>query len=106
MNERTILGEFLNSIQDSIVVGDIGYVSAVLDLKANENNNILLTAKRKNMKTLATVGQNKCMNMRGRIESVFGKLKERYKLVTSLPRSVTGYLAHYIRYVFSYMVLN
>ena len=105
-SEREVLSSFLDELHNSIVVGDAGYVSNELDLKASENHNILLTAKRKNMKTISTLWQNKCMNMRSRIETVFDVLKERYNLVTSLPRSVNGYLAHYIRCLFGYMVLN
>lgn len=104
--EREVLSSFLDELHDSIIVGDAGYVSSELDLKASENHNILLTAKRKNMKTISTLWQNKAMNMRSRIETVFDVLKERYGLVTSLPRSITGYLAHYIRCLFGYMVLN
>jgi hypothetical protein len=104
--ERSILSEFLDELHDSIIVGDAGYLSSELDLKAHKNNNILLTAKRLNMKTLATIWQNKCMNMRSRIETVFDVLKERHKLITSLPRSLHGYLAHYIRCLFGYMVLR
>ena len=106
VDERLLLVEFMKSMTESIFVGDAGYVSGELEILANKNNNILLTAKRKNMKTLAIVWQNKCMNMRSRVETVFGVLKERYGLVTSLPRSISGYLAHYIRTIFAYMILN
>src|SRR6476646_913246 len=92
--EREVLDQFLNQIRSCIIVTDAGYVSKELNQKARENNNTLLTAVRKNMRTLATIFQNKCMNMRSRIESVFDVLKERFKLVTSLPRSINGYLAH------------
>jgi Transposase DDE domain len=104
--EREVLDEFLGKIQNCIVVADAGYVSKELNLRANENGNLFYAAVRKNMKTLATIWQNKCMNMRSRVESVFGELKERCKLVTSLPRSVSGYLAHYIRCLFGYMLLG
>jgi len=104
--EREVLDEFLGKIQDCIIVADAGFVSKELERKANENNNLLITAVRRNMKTLHTIWQNSCLNMRSRIESVFGDLKERLGLVTSLPRSVNGYLAHYIRSIFGYMVLS
>jgi hypothetical protein len=104
--EREILSTFLDELHNSIIVGDAGYVSSELELKANKNNNILLTAKRKNMKTIAGDWQNKAMNKRSRIETVFDVLKERYNLVTSLPRSINGYLAHYIRCLFGYVILG
>jgi hypothetical protein len=106
VGEREVLSSFMEELHDSIIVGDAGYVSSELDKQANENNNTLLTAKRKNMRRLATLWQNKCMNMRSRIETVFDVLKERFGLVTSLPRSINGYLAHYIRCLFCYLVLN
>jgi hypothetical protein len=104
--EREPLKEFIASMTRSIFVGDPGYVSSELEKHANQFGNILLTAKRKNMKTLASIWQNKCMNMRSRIEAVFGELKERFNLVSTLPRSVSGYLAHYIRTLCSYLILN
>jgi len=104
--EREVLSSFLEELHDSIIVGDAGYLSRDLERKAEKNNNILLTAKRKNMNTLAGKWQQKAMNMRSRIETVFDVLKERYKLVTSLPRSINGYLAHYIRCLFGYLVLG
>jgi hypothetical protein len=104
--EREVLDQFLNNLKNCIVVGDAGYVSKDLNQKASQNNNILLTAVRKNMKTLATIFQGKCLNMRSRIESVFDVLKERFNLITSLPRSINGYLAHYIRSIFGYMFLD
>jgi Transposase DDE domain len=106
VDERLPLQEFMESMTESVFVGDAGYVSSELEIQANKNRNILLTAKRKNMKTLATIWNNKVMNMRSRIETVFDVLKERYNLVTSLPRSISGYLAHYIRTIFAYMILN
>lgn len=106
VGEREVLSSFMDELHDSIIVGDAGYISSELETKANQNNNILLTAKRKNMKTVAETWQNKVMNMRSRIETVFDVLKERYNLVTSLPRSINGYLAHYIRCLFGYMMLN
>jgi hypothetical protein len=104
--EREVLNSFLDELYDSIIVGGAGYLSGELELKANQSNNILLTAKRKNMKTMAGDWQNKVMNMRSRIETVFDVLKERYNLVTSSPRSISGYLAHYIRCLFGYIVLG
>jgi hypothetical protein len=105
-SERVILSEFMDTVQDSIIVADAGYVSRDLDIQASKHNNKLLTAVRKNMKTLATIYDNTCMNMRSRIETVFDILKERYHLVSSSPRSVSGYLAHYIRAIFCYLVLG
>jgi hypothetical protein len=105
-SEREVLDDFLNKMNNWKVGADAGYVDKELEMRATVNNNILITAKRKNMKTIHTIWENICLNMRGRVETVFDVLKERYGLVTSLPRSVNGYFAHYIRCLFCYMVLG
>jgi Transposase DDE domain len=105
-SERQVLDDFLNNMSSWCVVGDAGYLDKDLEKKASQNDNILITAKRKNMKTLHTIWQNSCINLRNRIETVFDVLKERYDLVTSSPRSVNGYLAHYIRCLFCYVILG
>jgi len=43
------------------------------------------------------------LNLRLRVETLFSVLKERLNMVTSLPRSVGGYFAHYIHVIFGYM---
>lgn len=106
VGERSVLKQWLQELENSIVIGDGGYVSTELDILAQRCSNILLTAKRKNMKTIATIWQNKCMNMRSRVETVFDVLKERFGLVTSLSRSVNGYLSHYVRCIFGYMLVG
>lgn len=104
--ERQVLSEFMSKVSNCIIVADAGYVSKDLNKQADINNNILLAAVRNNMKTLSTIWQNKCMDMRSRIETVFGVLKERCGLVTSLPRSINGYFANYARALFKYIVIN
>ena len=107
IGEREVLDEFLGKICNCTVVVDAGYVDKTRYQKTKrDSNNTLITAVRKNMKTLHTIWQSRCLNLRSRIESVFGELKERYNLVTSLPRSINGYLSHYVRCIFGYMVLS
>jgi len=103
VDDRVVLDRFLELLTDSIVIADAGYVSKKLELKAQANNNILKTCTRKNMKELATAVDIQLLNMRNRIEVLFSVLKERMNIVTSLPRSVNGYLAHYIYVIFGYM---
>ena len=42
--------------------------------------------------------------MRPKVEAVFGLLKERFSLVTHYPRSIAGYLAHYLRTLLAYQL--
>ena len=102
-DDRKVLDEFLDQLNNSIMIADAGYISSTLQNKAIKQNNVILTGMRKNMKKLATNFQLFLLNMRGRIESVFSVLKERLGLITSLPRSENGYLAHYSRVLFGYL---
>jgi hypothetical protein len=105
-DDRKILDVFLEKLHHSIVIADAGYLSPTLERKAHQNNNILLTCMRKNMTKLASFLDICLLNLRPRIEVLFSILKERLGLVTSLPRSVNGYLAHYIHTIFGYLVLK
>ena len=64
----------------------------------------LLTPLRKNMKGIASLAELQALKARGLIESVFSVLKERLGLVSSLPRSIAGYLAHYIHTLLAYQL--
>ena len=104
VDDRIPLKDFLKQIQNSIIGADAGYCSKDIQEKAiRENNNILLAATRKNMKTLATKHQGKILNLRSIVESCFSIMKTRLNLVSTLPRSVNGYLAHYISSIFMYV---
>lgn len=103
VDDRVILDKFLNEIEKSIVLADAGYLSTILEQKAKETNNFLLTCSRKNMKKVVTPLHILLLNLRIRVENSFSVLKERFGLITSLPRSIKGYFAHYIRVIFAYM---
>ena len=57
---------------------------------------MLITAVRANMKQMATHFQIALLNLRMKVETHFRMLKVIYGLVTSLPRSIDGYLTHYL----------
>jgi len=106
VDDRKILDVFLEKLHDSIVIADAGYISPTLEKKAGENNNILLTCMRQNMKKCATFLDICLLNLRPRIEVLFSILKERLGLITSLPRSVDGYVSHYIHVIFGYLMFK
>ena len=56
------------------------------------------------MKTLATRSQITLLNLRMRVEIHFRVLKLCYGLVTSFPRSIDGYLTHYLASVAAYLI--
>ena len=101
--DRKYLDEVLDFIKDSIIIADAGYISNKLAQKAFKRGNRLLTCGRKNSKKIATIDDIRVLNKRNRIEVMFSVLKERLNIVTSLPRSVLGYLAHYIHVIFGYL---
>jgi Transposase DDE domain len=105
LDDREVLNEFIEKIKDtnSILVADAGYLSKAYETKFWNTGAYFVTATRSNMKTLASLYQQKLMNMRSKVETVFSILKDRFRLVTSIPRSVNGYLAHYFRSIFSYV---
>lgn len=79
-----------------IFIADSGYISKDLEKEFFiENKRLLLAKPRANMKKLATELQNKLYDTRMQIEKHFRVLKEFFLLVTSLPRSIDGYLANY-----------
>lgn len=95
----------LNHNLKGIFIADSAYVSEELAYQFHlEGERILLAKPRKNMKKLATPLQNLLYNTRMQIEVNFGNLKQFYNLVTSLPRSVNGYLANYIYSLLAYLI--
>lgn len=95
----------LNQDLQGIFVTDAGYLSKALS-KAfyQERKRIILAHPKKNMKKLITALQFHLQNTRMLIELNFRNLKMFYNLVTSLPRSVNGYLANYIYSLLAYIV--
>lgn len=54
---------------------------------------------------VSTPWQIDLLNQRSKIESMFDYLKEHLHLVSSFPRSVTGYVLHYVRILLSYQIM-
>ena len=96
--------EALLSQLRGLVVADAAYISAKLREKLWELGLLLLTPLRKNMKGLASLEQRERLKGRSIIETVFSVLKDRLGLVTSLPRSLDGYLTHYILVLLAYQL--
>lgn len=69
-----------------------------------EGKRILFVALRKNMKKIITSWQFHLYNTRMLIELNFRNLKMFYNLITSLPRSIDGYLANYTYSLSSYLI--
>ncbi|HLD70773.1 MAG TPA: transposase [Negativicutes bacterium] len=91
---------------EGIFVADAAYISKKLSQEFyQENKRILFAKPRVNMAKLMTEFQEKLYKTRMVIELNFRSLKMFYGLITSLPRSVDGYIANYIYSLLSYQII-
>ena len=103
-NDRDIFRE-INKDIGGIIVADAGYVSKQLEEDMNvEGKRWVVIQPYKTMKKLAMDWQLKLYKSRFMIEFDFRSLKLFHGLVTSLPRSVNGYLANYINAIGSFVL--
>ena len=103
-DDRDVVIEMSDGLT-GIFVADAGYVRKSLEQEFyQENKRILLVKPRKNMKKLMTDFQDKLYSTRMLIELNFRSLKMFYGLITSLPRSVSGYLANYTYALLAYQI--
>ncbi|HLD21919.1 MAG TPA: IS982 family transposase [Patescibacteria group bacterium] len=87
------------------LVGDAGYYSKErMEEFYQEGKRLLIAKPKKNQKKLATPFDTWLYNTRWQIEFNFRNLKMFYGLVTSLPRSVVGYLGNYIYSILAYTI--
>lgn len=95
----------MNKDINGIFVADAGYISKDLEKDFyKENKRILFAKPRGNMKKVITGFQYHLYNTRMLIELNFRNLKMLYAFITSLPRSIDGYLANYIYSLLAYVL--
>lgn len=95
----------MNEKLRGLFVADAGYVSQKLERDFFiEHERLLITCSRKNMKKVSTPWQIALLNLRMRVEIHFRVLKVCYGLVTSLPRSIDGYLTHYLAAIAAHLI--
>lgn len=95
----------MNDKLRGLFVADAGYVSEKLERDFFiEEERLLITSTRKNMKKLATAAHIALLNLRMRVEIHFRILKVCYGLITSFPRSIDGYLTHYLATIAAHLV--
>ena len=97
---------FIPKYPNSIFIGDKGYLSAENKEMARKYNSVIFTPIRKNMisKELTKLENKRYFGIRKKIETTFSILKGQFNLVSTLPRSINGYLAHYISAIFMYQI--
>lgn len=95
----------LNRDLDGLFLADSGYVSGKLARQFyREGKRVLIAKPYKTMKQLASAFDLWLYDTRMTIEINFRILKEFLGLVTSLPRSATGYFANYTYALLAYLV--
>jgi len=103
-NDRDICRRINKDIH-GIIILDAGYVSKELEKDMYiEKKRWLLIRPYKTMKKLMTKWQEELYKGRFQIEFDFRSLKMFHGLVTSLPRSINGYLANYIHALTSFVL--
>lgn len=90
-----------------VAVGDTLYGARVMRARMWRRYQTIIIAPPhpKQKKQIATQLQIKLLERRSKIECVFDYLKEHLHLVSSFPRSIYGYLVHYIRILLSYQLM-
>jgi hypothetical protein len=102
VDERDVFPK-MNADLEGIFVCDAGYLRKSLQRAFyREGKRIMIVKPRNNMKKLMTKFEEWLYNGRMTIELSFRSLKMFYGLVTSLPRSVEGYLANYTYALLAY----
>ena len=89
---------------DGIFVADAGYVSKGLAAQFHTDRRFLMAKPRKNMKKLMSRIQSFLYDRRMSIEWNIREVKCFHGLVTSLPRSIDGYLGNYVYALLSQLV--
>jgi hypothetical protein len=104
-DDRSVVIDLAKGLS-GIFIADAGYVSADLERSFYQEGIRAIFAKaRSNMKKLATEMDTFLYSTRMRIELNFRNLKCFFGLITSLPRSVAGYLANYTYAIVSYLLV-
>ncbi len=103
-DDREIVVDLAGDLS-GIFIADAGYVSEKLERSFfKEGIRGIFSKPRSNMKKLATQLDTFLYGTRMCIELNFRNLKCFYGLITSLPRSVAGYLANYAYAILSYVL--
>jgi hypothetical protein len=90
-----------------LAVGDTLYGASVMRKRMYRKYGtiIIATPHYKQKKSLMAPWQIDLLHRRSKIESVFDYIKEHLHLVSSFPRSMAGYLLHYVRILLSYQIM-
>ena len=97
--------EQLVRTETKIVVGDSHYGDKIQRAKLKARGIMVVAPPHWRQKTrLMARWQQELLYKRAKIETTFDRLKEHLPLVSSFPRSVNGYLLHYVRILLGYQM--
>ena len=103
-NDRDVFKKMNKKLKGLFVV-DAGYVGEDFTREFyTPNERMVLTATRCNMRKIATPEQIALLNLRMKVETHFRMLKVVYGFITSMPRSVGGYLLHYLSAIVAHLL--
>ena len=106
VHEKHLVPKLLGTFTE-IAVGDSSYGGKdIRDRMWNERGTLILAPAFHEQKKIMADWQKALLSQRSAIESVFDYLKEHLHLVTSFPRSVYGYLAHYAMVLLGYQLMK
>ncbi len=93
--------------QTQLAIGDRHYGGKVMRQHVHETygTTVLTPPLQKQQRKMMTAWQQVLLDWRTKIESVYDRLKEHLHLVSSFPRSINGYLLHYVRILLGYQIL-
>jgi len=105
-NDAQQMPKILNQFT-KVAVGDGGYTASVMRKHIFETYGTIIVSPPhpKQNKKLITDWQLALLKIRPKIEAVFDYLKEHLNLVSSFPRSIAGYLLHYVRILLGYQIM-
>ncbi len=101
------VAETIFNVRTRIGIGDSHYGASIMRGILWERSKTIIVAPPhyKQRKKVMAFWQFILLNERSKIESVFDILKEHLLLVSSFPRSVRGYLVHYIPILLGYQIM-
>jgi IS5 family transposase len=102
VDDRKLLHPLTRWMSNGIVVGDGGYLSQAKAKELAARGVYLLTATRKNMRSVASQFQLACLQLRHRVEELFEFLKCAFGAVRTTPRAAHALPIHLLCCLLAY----
>jgi hypothetical protein len=104
VHDSQVVSEITRELE-GVFVGDAGYLlREEVFRQLYEKHRHIMSATRKNMKRVMSGEQKQLLRDRSCIETIWGVLKERFRLVYHLARGMTGLFRHYFYSIASFLL--